>query len=58
MSNDRAATSRNTDIAATTDKMIEPNASAVPASAAIPTSRPWTEDFLLPSISFREPKRP
>jgi hypothetical protein len=57
MSNDRAATGCNTDIAATTDKMIERKANAVPATVAIPTVRPWTSDFLLPSIRFHEPKR-
>lgn len=56
MSNSRAATSCSTDIAATTDKMIERKANADPATAGIPTVRPWTSDFLLPSIRFREPK--
>jgi hypothetical protein len=59
MRNDKAETGCNTDVAATTDKqMIERNANGVPAPAATPTVRPWTSDFLLPSISFREPKRP
>jgi hypothetical protein len=58
MSNDRADTSCNTDVAATTDKqMIERNAKGVPAPAATPKVRPWTSKFLLPSIRFRAPKR-
>jgi hypothetical protein len=44
--------------AVTTDKMIKRNANDVPAPEATPTVRPWTSDFLLPSISFREPKGP
>jgi len=56
MSNDKAETACNADVAATSDKqVIERNANDVPA--ATPTVRPWTSDFLLPSISFREPKR-
>jgi hypothetical protein len=59
MSNDNAETACEADVAATTDKqMIEKRANDVPAPAATPTVRPWTSDFLLPSISFREPKRP
>lgn len=41
--------------ATTVEQSIERNANEIPAPAA-PTVRPWTEDFLLPSISFREPK--
>ena len=59
MSNDNAETGCNTDGAATTDEqMVKKRVDDVPASAATPTVRPWTADFLLPSISFREPKRP
>ena len=59
MSNDNAETDRDTDVAATTDKqMVENKVNAVPAPAETPTVRPWTSDFLLPSISFREPERP
>jgi hypothetical protein len=59
MSNDKAETSCNTGVAATTDKqVIERNANDIPAPAVTPTVRPWTADFLLPSISFREPERP
>lgn len=39
-------------------KVIERNANDIPAPADIPTVRPWTADFLLPSISHREPERP
>jgi len=59
MGNDKAGTGYNADVAATTDKqVIERKATDVPAPAATPTVRPWTSDFLLPSISFREPERP
>jgi hypothetical protein len=59
MSNGKAETGRNTDVAATTDEqVIERNANDIPAPADIPTVRPWTADFLLPSISHREPERP
>jgi len=59
MSNHNAETGCNTDGAGTTDKqMVEKRVDDVPASAATPTVRPWTADFLLPSISFREPQRP
>jgi hypothetical protein len=58
MSNDKAETGCNADVAVKSDKqVIERNANDVPAPAATPTVRPWTSDFLLPSISFREPKR-
>jgi len=54
MSNDRAETGRNTGAAATTDKQaIERDANGVPVPV-----RPWTSDFLLPSIRFREPTAP
>ena len=55
MSNDHIGS--NTDVAATADEQIlerEPKEAPVPSS--VPTVRPWTADFLLPSISFREPK--
>ena len=56
MTNDKAETRCNTDAAATTDKqIIEGDANGVPAAAATSTVRPWTADFLLPSIRFREP---
>jgi hypothetical protein len=58
MSSNKPETACNTDVAATTDKLvIESNANDAPAPAAIPTVRPWTSDFLLPSISHREPKQ-
>jgi len=57
MSNDKIETDRNTDVAAMPDKqMIERNGNGVPAPAAPPTVRPWTEDFLLPSISVHRTK--
>jgi len=59
MSSDNTETGRNSDVAATAEKrMIEKQVDGVPAPTATPTVRPWTADFLLPSISFREPKRP
>ena len=59
MSNENAEKGSNTDVAATADKlMLEKQANDAPASAATPTVRPWTSDFLLPSISHREPKSP
>jgi len=57
MSNDKIETGRNTDVAATPDKqMIERNRNGVPVPAATLTVRPWTADFLLPSISFHRSK--
>ena len=54
MTNDRAETGRNTGAAATTDKQVsERDANGVPVPV-----RPWTSDFLLPSIRFREPAVP
>jgi hypothetical protein len=56
MRNDKAETVRNTDVAAASDKQtIERNANGVPTPAVTPSGRPWTADFLLPSIRFREP---
>ncbi len=56
MSNDKAETVCNTNVAAATDKQtIERNTNDVPAPAVAPNKRPWTADFLLPSIRFREP---
>jgi hypothetical protein len=57
MSNDKIETDRNTDVAADRP-MIKRNANSVPALAATPTVRPWTADFLLPSISFRRSQHP
>jgi hypothetical protein len=58
MSNERAETSCNTDVAAMTDKqMLESKATGVPTPEANPRVRPWTSKFLLPSIRFRAPKR-
>ena len=57
MNNDKAETVCNTDVARTIDKhIIEQNADDVPAPAVTSTVRPWTADFLLPSIRFREPR--
>jgi hypothetical protein len=57
MSNDQPDTGSNTDVAATADKQnIERKAKEAPVPASAPPVRPWTADFLLPSISFREPE--
>jgi hypothetical protein len=59
MRNDKAETVCNTDVAGKIDKqIIERNANGVPAPAVTSTVRPWTADFLLPSIRFREPSAP
>jgi hypothetical protein len=57
MSNDKAKTSGNTEVAATTSKqVIERNANSRAASAVPPAQHPWTAEFDLPSIRFSEPK--
>jgi hypothetical protein len=56
MRNDKGETVCNTNVAAVTDKQtIKRNANGVPAPAVTPNTRPWTADFLLPSIRYREP---
>jgi hypothetical protein len=56
MRNDKAETVCNTDVAvATGGQAIERNAKGVPVPALTPSVRPWTADFFLPSIRFREP---
>ena len=58
MRNNKTKTAYNTDVAATNEKQtIEPGEAGVPAPAGTATVRPWTADFLLPSIRYREPKR-
>jgi hypothetical protein len=59
MSTDNAEMARNADVVAADaeKRMIQKYVSEVPAPEAAPTARPWTSDFLLPSIRFREPKR-
>jgi hypothetical protein len=57
MSNDKIETDRNTAVAADR-QMIERTSNSVPAPAATATVRPWTADFLLPSISFHRSERP
>jgi hypothetical protein len=59
MKTDDVETGRKSDVAATAGKQaIEPQRRSSPEpEAAAPTVRPWTSDFLLPSISYREPKR-
>jgi hypothetical protein len=56
MGNDKAETVGDTAVAAATDKRsIERNANGGAAAAVTPGTRPWTSEFLLPSIRFREP---
>ena len=57
MSNDKIEEIRNIDVAADR-QMIERTGISVPESTATPTVRPWTADFLLPSISFHRSERP
>jgi hypothetical protein len=59
MSNDKAKTSGNNEITATTSEqmIIERNAKGLPAPAAPTAQRPWTAEFDLPSVRFPEPKR-
>jgi hypothetical protein len=58
MMNDQAETGRNTGAAATTDKQVIEDANGVLVPEGAFTERPWTADFLLPSIRFREPAAP
>jgi hypothetical protein len=57
MVNDKITVRHDSGVA---DKMIAPlteqNAKQDATLAASLAARPWTEDYLLPSISFREPK--
>jgi hypothetical protein len=56
MTNDKAEMGSNTDIAtASHEQLIERDASGLPATAPV---RPWTSEFLLPSIRYREPSAP
>jgi len=58
MRDDKADTSGTSAVAASTEKqLVEPKTNGITPPAATPTSRPWTADFLLPSISYREPER-
>ena len=56
MRNNKGETVCNTEVAATNEKpTIERGGDGVPAAAETSTVRPWTADFLLPSIRFHEP---
>jgi hypothetical protein len=58
MSNDKIETDHKTDVAAMPDRqMTERNGNGVPAPVAPPTVRPWTADFVLPSIDFHRSKQ-
>lgn len=57
MSNDKATTGGNSEVAATTTKqIIEKNIKGVPTPAAASAPPPWTAEFDLPSIQAPEPK--
>jgi hypothetical protein len=54
MSNDKVET---TDVTAMLDRqVIERNKNGMQAPGPTPPGRPWTADFLLPSISFHRSK--
>ena len=56
MSNDKVETAYNTEVVAIKDQQtIERDPNGVPIPVATSTMRPWTADFLLPSIRYREP---
>ena len=59
MPNSKTETVCNTDVAATNEKQtIERGVDGVPAPVGTPAIRPWTADFLLPSIRHRKPRVP
>ena len=59
MKDDKVEMASNIDGVATKDnRLLERPAVGVVAPAVVPTVRPWTADFLLPSIRFREPAAP
>ena len=56
MSNEKVETVYNTEAVAINDQQtIERDPNGVRMPVAISTIRPWTADFLLPSIRYREP---
>ena len=56
MSNDKVETAYNTEVVSINDQQtIERDPNGVPMVVATSTVRPWTADFLLPSIRYREP---
>ena len=59
MGNHKAGTVCNTHVAPANDEQtIERDVNSVPLSVGTSTVRPWTSDFLLPSIRYREPSAP
>jgi len=59
MSNDKVETVCNTDLVATNDEpKIERDPNGLPTAVGTATVRPWTSDFCLPSIRYREPSVP
>ena len=59
MTDDKVEAASNIDGVVTKDhRPLERSGVGVSAPAEIPTVRPWTADFLLPSIRFREPAAP
>jgi hypothetical protein len=56
MTNDKAEKHHNTDVEAISDKqMTEADTKGAPRPPGTSPVRPWTADFLLPSIRFRQP---
>lgn len=56
MSNDEVETAYNTEVVSINDQQtIERDPNGVQMPEATSTIRPWTADFLLPSIRYREP---
>ena len=56
MSNDKVETAYNTEVVSINDQQtIERDPNGFPMPVATSTIRPWTADFLLPSIRYREP---
>jgi len=56
MSNDKVETAYNTEVVSINDQQtIERDPNGVPMPVATSTIRPWTADFLLPSIRYRQP---
>jgi hypothetical protein len=56
MSNDKVERAYNTEVVSINDQQtIERDPNGVPMPVATSTIRPWTADFLLPSIRYREP---
>jgi len=59
MSNDKVETAYNTEVVSIKDQQtIERDPNGLPTAVGTATVRPWTSDFCLPSIRYREPSVP